>query len=258
MTTLYGPLHACFYDRFHGQKDYRAETDQLRGILGPPGDSTSVLDFGCGTARHLDLLAEAGYEVVGVDRSPAMAELARQRLARHGPRARVLTADVAELPGEARFDAVLMMFSLIGYPEDDDALLALLGAARRQLRPGGLLLFDHIDAAAALHGERPSNSVAVLPDSPGTLLCEYRTSIDDEAVDLRLRMWLLEDDRLVDHVEERHVLRFFLRRELAALLRAAGFTLLDDVPLAGALPGPTQEWFRLAWARKEPTGDDLR
>jgi SAM-dependent methyltransferase len=252
MTALFGSLHAGYYDRFHQQKDYRAETSQLREVFDREGPVRNVLDLGCGTGRHLDLLAEAGYEVVGADRSPPMAALARQRLARHGSRARVVTTDIADLPGGQGFDAAMMMFSLIGYQVDDPAVLSLLAAAHRQLRPGGLLVFDHIDAAAALRQEHPSAGVAVLAEAPAVLLCAYSTGVDAEqgVVDLRLRMWLIEDDRLAEHVDERHLLRFFLRRELAALLHLAGFALLDVAPLAGAVPGPAHDWFRLAWARR--------
>lgn len=252
MSALFGALHAGYYDQFHQQKDYLAETSQLRAVFDREGPVRSVLDLGCGTGRHLDLLAEAGYEVLGADRSPPMAALARQRLARHGSRARVVTTDIADLPGGHGFDATMMMFSLIGYQVDDPAVLALLAAAHRQLRPGGLLVFDHIDAAAALRQVHPTTGVAVFAGALAELLCAYSTGVDPEqgVVDLRLRMWLIDADRLAEHVDERHLIRFFLRRELAALLSSAGFALLDVAPLAGALPGPAHDWFRLAWARR--------
>ena len=252
MSASFGSLHAGYYDRFHHRKDYQAESSQLQAVFSRQGPVRSVLDLGCGTGRHLDLLAEAGYEVVGVDRSPPMAALARERLARHGSRARVVITDIADLPGHHGFDAVLMMFSLIGYQVDDAAVLALLTAAHRQLRPGGLLLFDHIDAAAVLQGREPPNGVAVLADDPSVLLCAYSTGIDPDegVVDLRLRLWLIDDDRLAEHVDERHLLRYFLRRELSALLRATGFALQGFAPLAGALPGPEHDWLRLAWAKR--------
>src|SRR5439155_6053561 len=76
-AKLFGRLHAAYYDRFHFQKDYRSEVDQIVTVLAEHGPAASVVDLGCGTGRHLEPLAEAGLEVTGVDRSPAMVDRAR-------------------------------------------------------------------------------------------------------------------------------------------------------------------------------------
>jgi SAM-dependent methyltransferase len=251
-VDLFGALHAAYYDRFHQNKDYAAEVDQIRDVLDHQGPAEGIIDLGCGTGRHLELLAASGHRVVGVDKSAAMAERAGKRLARYGSLARVVHSDLVDLAHGSDFDAAIMMFSLIGYQVSNRALLAALAAALGQVRRGGLFLFDYIDAAAVLGGRSPTDGFAVIPDGDSRLVCAYATSADLEAqlVDLRLRLWLVQDNRLVDQVEEQHRIRFFLPRELDFLLQVAGFALLGTAPLAGATPGPSPDWFRLAWARR--------
>jgi SAM-dependent methyltransferase len=246
---LFGPLHASNYDRFHRGKDYRAEVDQLREVFAKEGPVSSVLDLGCGTGRHLELLAAAGYDVVGVDRSAAMAEQARARLARFPERCAIVEADLFELNLEREFDAVIMMFSLIGYQVTNHRVRAALDTLRSQVRPGGLVLFDVIDAASVLGAERPASGVVTFQDDEQKMLLAQSTVVDiaEQVIELGIRMWQLTGDKVTDQVDEKHVVRYFQPRELALLLQVAGLELLGSAPLAGAAkPG----WSRLVWARR--------
>ena len=97
-----------------------------------------VLDAGCGTGRVTERLLERlprGH-VIALDRSPAMAALARRRLP--SDRACVIVADLgAPLPiGDARLDAVVST-ATFHWVSDHDALFAGLA---RILRPGGQLV----------------------------------------------------------------------------------------------------------------------
>jgi SAM-dependent methyltransferase len=248
-ARLFGPLHASHYDRFHHTKNYRAEVDQLRAVFAKEGPVSSVLDLGCGTGRHLEVLAAAGYDVVGVDRSTAMAELARARLTKFPERAAVVEADLFELNLDREFDAVIMMFSLIGYQVTNHRVRATLDTLRRQVRPGGLVLFDVMDAAAVLGAERPGSGISTFQDGEQQVLVARSTAvnIEEQVIELVLRMWQVEGDRVTDQVDEKHVIRYFLPRELALLLQVAGLELVGSAPLAGA---EKQEWSRLVWARR--------
>ncbi|GAA3506501.1 class I SAM-dependent methyltransferase [Streptomyces prasinosporus] len=120
----------------HGLRDPRvraAWAARLREWLpARPGD---VLDLGCGTGSLSLLAAEQGHRVTGVDRSPAMVELARQKLA--GRHAVFLTGDAARPPVDGeRYDAVLVRHVLWTLPEPDRALRRW----RDLLRPGGRLV----------------------------------------------------------------------------------------------------------------------
>jgi SAM-dependent methyltransferase len=250
-STIFGPLHASWYDRWHQAKDYPAEVDQLRDVFEREGPVGSILDLGCGTGRHLELLAAAGHEVVGVDRAPTMVERSTERLARFGARASVVEAELLDLDLGRTFDAVTMMFSVLGYQVTDGALRGALGVVYRHLRPGGLFLFDILDGAVVIR-EGARGGVTVVDDGDRRLL--RATSgvlhVDKQIYELRMRLWALHGDRLVEHVEESHPLRYFLHRELELLLQVAGFRLLGAAPLAGGQPGPSRAWSRLVWARK--------
>ncbi|MBU5945392.1 bifunctional 2-polyprenyl-6-hydroxyphenol methylase/3-demethylubiquinol 3-O-methyltransferase UbiG [Streptomyces sp. PAM3C] len=101
-------------------------------LPGRPGD---VLDLGCGTGSLSLLAAEQGHRVTGVDRSPAMVQPARQKLA--GRHAAFLTGDAARPPVDGeRYDAVLVRHVLWTLPEPG----RVLRRWRDLLRPGGRLV----------------------------------------------------------------------------------------------------------------------
>ena len=247
--TIFGELHAQWYDRWHEGKDYPREVEQLRGIIEAYGSGRDLIDLGCGTGRHLELLAAEGYRVVGVDRSAVMVAQAQARLAPY--EASVVQAEPAAPPFGEAFDLATMMFSAIGYQVTDEAMAAALAAVHRVLRPGGLFLFDVLDAAAILR-DGPQGEVTLVRDGDERLLRATTGAVhrDDETYEFTVRLWLLRDEKVIEHAEESHVLRFFLRRELDLLLSTHGFALLGQAPLAGGRSGSARTWSRLVWARR--------
>ncbi len=100
-----------------------------------------VLDVPCGQGRHAHLLAEAGYDVQGVDLSRDLLALATRRGT--GPNLKYRRADMRRLPPawSGRFDAVLNLFTSFGFffdPADDARVVAEFA---RVLKPGGLLVW---------------------------------------------------------------------------------------------------------------------
>lgn len=109
---------------------HRRILEMVQGLEG------RALDVGCGSGRLLLDLQRAGFEVAGVDFSPAMVEASRSLLARHGsdPATSLSVGDIERLEFEdGRFDLVVAA-GVIEYLAGDDAALAEM---RRVLRPGG-------------------------------------------------------------------------------------------------------------------------
>lgn len=119
----------------------RREVARVVEILGLPAGSR-VLDCPCGQGRHAHLLAEAGYDVDGLDYSEHL--LARARARGTGRSLRYTRGDMRRLPSRwtGRFDAVLNLFTSFGFfadPADDRRVIAELA---RVLRPGGVLVWN--------------------------------------------------------------------------------------------------------------------
>ena len=118
----------------------RVEVSRLLEVLGLPSGS-KVLDVPCGQGRHAHLLAEAGFDVIGLDYSVDL--LARARARGTGPRLRYRRGDMRRLPSQwrGRFDAVVNLFTSFGFfahPRDDRDVIREFA---RVLRPGGALIW---------------------------------------------------------------------------------------------------------------------
>lgn len=114
----------------------RRDVARLIDILELPTGSR-ILDVPCGQGRHAHLLAEAGFDVDGLDYSRDLLAVAKRRGT--GPTLRYTRGDMRTLPARwtGRFDAVLNLFTSFGFfvdPADDARVIREIG---RVLKPGG-------------------------------------------------------------------------------------------------------------------------
>lgn len=118
----------------------RQEVSRLIEVLELPAGSR-ILDVPCGQGRHAHLLAEAGFDVDGLDYSLELLAVARQRGTSRT--LRYTRGDMRRLPAKwrGRFDAVVNLFTSFGFFADpaDDA--RVIGEFARALKPGGILLW---------------------------------------------------------------------------------------------------------------------
>jgi SAM-dependent methyltransferase len=247
---LFGSDYAAAYDDLYRDKDYVAECDLIERIFQRYGASqvASILDLGCGTGGHAVPLALRGYAVVGVDRSDEMLRSAR---ARDGS-ARFVQADVRGLELSERFDAVLIMFAVLGYQKTNADVLAALAAARRHLHAGGLLVGDVWYGPAVL-AQRPSDRVKVIDAPGGGQVIRVASGDLDTRSDLcsvRYRLWRLEDGRVCAEANEQHTVRYFFAPELEHFLATEGF----DLVRLGAFPDlddePTEQTWNVAFVAR--------
>lgn len=188
----------------------RHEVGAMVELLGVPVGAR-ILDAPCGWGRHATLFAEAGYEVVGADLSPAL-------LVRAGAGAPPRVAsDIRALPfHDAAFDAVVNVFTSLGLFLDDAEDVLALSEARRVLRDGGVFLLEsmHRDEVVAAYADRDRWQ---LPD--GTEIRVRRRFDPVTGVSHEVMRWRRGETR----GEKRHALRLRTATEIAGLLAAAGF-----------------------------------
>lgn len=118
----------------------RADVARLIELLGLPAGER-LLDVPCGQGRHAHLLAEAGFDVTGLDFSKHLLDIARERGT--APNLRFVRGDMRALPAKwtGRFAAVLNLFTSFGFfldPADD---VRVVHEFARVLRPDGVLIW---------------------------------------------------------------------------------------------------------------------
>jgi SAM-dependent methyltransferase len=115
-----------------------------------------VLELGVGTGRVAVPVAAAGIDVVGVDLSAGMLEVAREHAALAGVAVDLRLGDMRDPPVEGEFALVLIPFRSLLHMETDRDRRAALRAVAEHLAPGGRLIFDvftpDTDDIADTHG----------------------------------------------------------------------------------------------------------
>ena len=257
---IFADVYAGNYDSMYAAKDYLAECDVIERAFARFGDGRvhRLADFGCGTGSHAIPLARRGYDVVGVDRSDAMLAEARAKAAaaarEHGIGTLAFRqGDLRDVALGSTFDAVLMMFAVLGYQHTNQDVTRTLTNIKRHLRPGGLLVFDIWYGPAVLH-DRPGNKSREMPTAQGRIIRMASSRIDvlRHLCTVDIALTVIEHDRVVSQETERHDVRFFFPQEIAALLELTGFRVCQ----LGAFPDfeqpPTEDnWNAMVVAQAE-------
>ena len=131
---------AEFYDLIYStMKDYPREAAQIAGLLRRANpECRTVLDVACGTGEHARLLAAQGFDVDGMDLDPAFVRIAQQK----HPAGRFFEGDMSDFRLQRRYDAVLCLFSSIGYLQTLDRVSRAINCFREHLAPGGVIMIE--------------------------------------------------------------------------------------------------------------------
>jgi predicted TPR repeat methyltransferase len=221
-------LLAPFYDRYtqkYGTDLWLAKIEAIAIEYGLRG--SRLLDVGCGTGKSFLPMLARGYDITAFDISPAMAARACEAAA--GTGTEVLVADVRDLPALGRFDLATALDDALNYLLSDDELEAAFTGLARNLRPGGLLVFDlntlplfqdgltrdmamEIDGAFFCWRGEVGAPEELAPGGIGSAVIEVFSTADGEC-------WR--------RVSSRHVQRHHPPETVARLLRDTGFELLS-------------------------------
>jgi cyclopropane fatty-acyl-phospholipid synthase-like methyltransferase len=215
-ATYFDDAFLRIYEPFLDEERTAAEVEAIVELLDLRFDAR-ILDVGCGWGRHALELAKHGYRVTGFDLSPFLLAEAERRSSEAELDIRWVSGDMRELGFSAEFDAVISLFSSLGYFGSDADDLRVLDGMRQALGPDGVLLVEtmHRDLVAREFAERdwwttPSGDVVWVEREFDAVGGSSQETLH----------WRTPDGQVA---EKRHSIRIRCGSEWAALLERAGW-----------------------------------
>ena len=257
----HGAYHAisAFYDRVNADIDYDAWADYIENnfrchLMTKP---ELLLDLACGTGSMTLTLAERGYDMIGVDGSAEMLNVAmsRAREAGHGE-ILYLLQDMREFELYGTVGAVTCCLDSINYLTEDGDLRECFATVHNYLDPDGLFCFD-VNTPYKFETVYGENSYIFDEETEdGRLVyCGWQNYYDPQTqlCDFDLSVFTEDADGRYHREDESHTERCYTLSELTEMLTETGFEL---IAVHGDFDGnpPTEDcerWYVVARAKKD-------
>ena len=147
---------AGVYDELMDNTPYALWADRLEllirkyGVSRPERDAEEVLDaernlvvdLGCGTGTLTELMYRKGYDMIGVDASGSMLNIAMEKKEKSGSEILYLQQDMRELELYGTVGTIFSVCDSLNYILEEDELLEVFSLVNNYLFPGGIFIFD--------------------------------------------------------------------------------------------------------------------
>lgn len=218
---------AQIYDRHWGPRNAAAATEMLECILFPriPPEA-KILDLCCGAGHVSAVLGRRGFDVVGLDLSRALVDLAKT----NAPRSRFEVADARAFTLGEKFDAVISLSDSLNHIMTADEMQAVFRNVHGCLAPGGTFLFDlNLPRLYERHWDLSFSMI----DSDAVCAVVRTVEIERRIARFSAAVFHQHDGRWVRRDVEL-LQTWFPPEELAALLDRTGFTEIRITDRRGA------------------------
>ena len=138
---MYGDF-AVLYEKLQ-DIDYEAYADYVEKIFEKENIKPElVLDLACGTGTLTSILAKRGYDMIGIDMSFEMLDIAREKMYDESLDILYLNQDMTEFELYGTVDAIICSLDGVNYLTEKGDLLKTLKLVKNYLNPGGIMVFD--------------------------------------------------------------------------------------------------------------------
>lgn len=213
---------AQVYDLFMDEVPYDEWCARIADTLKEYGiEEGLVLDLGCGTGSMTERMAARGFDMIGVDVSEEMLELADAKRRKAGQDILYLQQDMRnfELYGTVR--AIISVCDSLNYIPEEEQLLQVFRLAYNYLDPDGAFLFDMntVYKYEKILGE----STIAENREEGSFIWENYYDEQEHLNEYDLTIYVQEDDGRYSRFEETHFQRAYETERILKLLDEAGF-----------------------------------
>lgn len=237
--SRYGSF-AEYYDSLTSNVDYRKTAEYVSDILNENRINKGILlDLACGTGTVSLILAQKGYDVIGVDNSPEMLGEAREKALEAGEDILFLCQDMCSIDLYGTVDCTVCLLDSLNHLESKEELLEAFKRVSLFTVPGGLFVFD-VNTEYKHKYVLGDNTFVYDNDD---VYCVWQNEYDDESKTVEIFLdFFQEENGLYRRSSEYFAERAFSDSDIKNLLSEAGFT---DIKAYGELrktaPSDTEE-----------------
>ena len=217
---------AQVYDLFMDNIDYEEWADYITDHLKEHGISDGlVLELGCGTGTMTGLLADRGYDMIGVDNSEEMLAEAMEKRMESGQDILYLQQDMQEFELYGTVRAIVSVCDSLNYITEREELLQVFRLVNNYLDPEGLFLFD----MNTIHKYRDILGDTTIAENrdEGSFIWDNSYDPENGLNIYELAVFLPREDGLYEKAEEVHCQKAYAQEEIEELIREAGMELLE-------------------------------
>ncbi len=211
---------AQVYDLFMDNVPYEEWCEYIKSLLKEYKiENGLVLDLGCGTGKLTRLLEDAGYDMIGIDYSGEMLEIAREHQ-EEGSNILYLLQDMREFELYGTVRAVVSVCDSMNYITEEEDLLQVFRLVNNYLDPKGLFIFDlnTVYKYKELLGETTISENR----EEGSFIWDNYYEEEEQINEYDLTLFIKEKDNLYRKYEETHFQKAYTLEKVKELLEKAG------------------------------------
>ena len=238
MAEVYSDF-AAVYDELMDNTPYEQWCERLDalikkyGVSDPGRDSEAlldseknlVLDLGCGTGTLTELMYKRGYDMIGVDLSDSMLDIAIKKREESGSKILYLLQDMRELELYSTVGTVYSVCDSLNYILEEDELLQVFSLVNNYLFPGGIFIFD-FNTDYKYREIIGDTTIAENRDDCSFIWENYYDS-EQKINEYDLTVFIRQEGDRFRKFSETHFQRGYTLEQITSLMDRAGMTLVE-------------------------------
>lgn len=253
------------YDTFMDNAPYEEWCEFLKGIIEKYGisrpvktenilesEKNLVLDLGCGTGTLTELLAAAGYDMIGVDVSESMLEMAMEKKQQSGHDILYLQQDMRRLELYSTVGTVISVCDSLNYILEEEELLGIFRLVNNYLFPGGIFIFDF--NTVYKYAEVIGDTTIAENREECSFIWENYYHSEEEINEYEVTVFVKEDTKdIYRKFSETHYQRGYTAEQMVRLVEKAGMKteLLLDADTQKEVSPKSERIYLVARCQKE-------
>lgn len=212
---------AAVYDLFMDNIPYEEWSRYLTLLLREQGVSDGLLlDLGCGTGSLTELLSRAGYDMIGVDISGDMLQLAMEKRDKSGENILYLQQDMREFELYGTVRAVVSICDSMNYILEYEDLVRVFRLVNNYLDPGGVFIFD-VNTEYKYREVLGCSTIAEDREE-SSFIWENDYDEEERINEYDLTLFIREEGNRYRKFQETHFQRAYAQEELVRAIEEAG------------------------------------